>query len=238
MTLAELRTAVRYIMKQFQTDVGTLLDSGNTVVDFFINWAAEEVVLDLVGFMPEAFLKYEDISLTANTADYNLTQEFIQIWSMNKNTADKSPIPITYIAFDEEAYHQYVGETAEKPGTFTLVGDTIKFIPTPSTNKTNYARCWLIVPEAAAIVTAGPTYIPRMAQKLIPLKAGILIHTMNESNSVDNMGRLYGMMLERVTDLYAYRVQSQPRFLKPSWLEKKLITTLDPALYDIYSLFE
>lgn len=236
MTLAEIRQTVRDVLKEAETDAGTLLPTGNLLLDRFINWGTEEVVLDLVPHMQEVFLTSENISLVANQSDYDLTAEWIRIWCIVKNVSGSSPRPIRYIDRDDIAYKMYVGQTAEHPARFTLTGDSITFVPTPSTAKTNYATAWVIATEVASMVATGPAYIPRMAHKLIPLKTVILISKMNEYD-LSGAVALYSMLLDRVIENYAYRIQGEPRFLKSSALEKSVISSLDPALHDVASLY-
>ena len=238
MTKAEIRTAVRNITKEWSTDAGTLLPSGDVILDFFIEWAVEDVVLDLVPLMPESFLDYEDIDLVANQANYSLTAEWLQIWCMQKNVTDKNPVTIPYIDVDQRQYKEYVGETAEDPEGFYLDGDTIMFVPKPSTAKTDHVRCWIIVPEAATMATDGPVYIPRVAHKLIVLRAAILIAQMNDQIDTQNLWTLYRIGYERVTDIFHYRIQQQPRFLKGSFFEKQTLDTRDKAFYDLSGFFD
>jgi len=238
MTLAEIRETTRDIIKELETDTGALFPSDNARLDRYINFATEDVVLDLVEFIPECFLDYEDITLVANQSDYDLTAEFLQIWTMNRNIADKAPRPIQYIDIRDQAYEMYVGQTAESPDAWTFKGDTIIFIPTPSAAKTAYARCWIVATEAASMAVSGPVYIPRMAHKLIPLYTGALIAETVESDKMNSMMLFYQKRLKKVTDVIGFRVQQQPRFLGTSFHERRMVSTLDPALYDLGSPFE
>jgi hypothetical protein len=237
MTLAELRSATRYLIKDWETDAGTLLPSDNALIDILLNWACEQVVLDLVEFMPETFLDYEDISLVAATAAYTLTKEWLQIWAIQKNVTSESPKLIPYRDIKLHPFKTYVGETAEHPKCWYYSGSSIAFKPTPSTAKTNYARVWIIKPEAAAIVTGGPAIIPRIAHKLIPIQACILIAVMNEL-SINAMELLYARMLGQVRGVLGFRVQQQPRFLGESILDLESVEARDKALYDLSSPFE
>lgn len=238
MTLAEIRTAVHNLIKEQETDSGALFPSGDVLLDFYINMATEQVVLDLVEFIPECFLTYEDISLVADTNPYTLTTEWIQIWAMLRNVTDESPRVLPYIERTSETYQKYVGQTLDDPLAWTLYGDNIEFLPTPSAAKTNHYRCWIIAAEAATMAATGPAYIPRMAHKLIPLYAGVLIAETVESGKMDTMLLLYQKWLTKVTDVIAYRVQQQPKFLGPSFHEKTVFSTRDPAFFDINSPFE
>lgn len=234
MTLAQLRTAIRNIVKEWDTDSGTLFPSNNTMLDFYINWATEDVALELADYIPTDFLDYEDITLVADQNNYDLTAEWLQIWAMQKNVSDESPKIIPYIPVHSRAYKEYVGQTSSEPAGWYLDGTTIMFTPTPSTAKTDYARCWIIVPEGESVGANGPTYIPRIAHKLIVLEAAILVGTMNGVELRDLM-ILYKMQFERVTNVLAYRIQQQPNFLQDSMFSRQQITTKDPALFDLGS---
>jgi len=232
MTLAQLRTAVRNITKEWETDSGTLFPSGDVVLDFFIDWAAEDVVLDLVEYMPEDFLDYEDISITSGDYDYDLTAEWLQIWAMQRKIADRSYelIPYTPVTTRDD----YDGETAEDPEGWFLKGTTIIFWPTPSATRT--ARCWIVKPEAASVAADGPVYIPRMAHKLIPLDAAILIGYMNDRDITGPVA-LYKIQHERVKNALTNRVQQQPKFVNRSVLAGISRDRRDKAFYDKSGFF-
>lgn len=229
MTLAEIRKAIRSVTENWSEDEDTLLPSDNVVLDLFINWACEDVVLDLVEFMPEDFLTYEDISLVADDNDYDLTAEWISIWAMQRKVTDKSYELIPYTPVADRG--DYVGETTENPEAWFLKGTTIIFWPTPSTSKTDYARCWIVVPEATAIVENGPVYIPRMAHKLIVLDAAMLVGYMNDRD-VGRIAALYKFQHERIKDSLTNRVQQQPQFINPSILSRISKDRRDKAFYD------
>lgn len=236
MTKDEIRTAIRTLLQEEATDAGTLLPSGNTKIDLYIDWAAEQVVLDLVPYMPEVFLKTEDMDLSANASDNTLTAEFLQVWGIYKKVTDESPSMIQFIPADEIENYMTVGETAEDPSGFTLIGDTVRWIPTPSTDKTAYCEAWLVTMEAADVPDAGPAYIPRLAHKLVCIYASMLICQMTDKPKLLGiLGKFYEIMLTRVIDVYGYRIQNQPRFLKDSFADKKFLSTLDPAFYDLAS---
>ena len=236
MTLAEIRTAVRSLLKESQTDEGTIFPSDNVLLDFFINMACELVVLDLAEFMPEVFLNSEDITLVASTSEYTLTAEWMRAWAMMKNVTDENPKIIPYIDIQSLSSKMYTGETGPDPRAWTLKGDTIIFIPTPSTAKTNYARFWYIATEAATMVSGGPAVIPRMAQKLIPLHACLTISAMDGADKT-RWETLYGYTIQKVRDMYQFRVQQQPRFIGGSFHEKMTGDTRDRALYDKMGFF-
>ena len=165
MTLDEIRVAVRGITKSWAEDEDTLLPSDNVLLDMFINWACEDVVLDLVEYMPEDFLTYEDISLVADDNDYDLTAEWISIWAMQKKVTDENYILIPYAPVADRG--DYVGETAEDPKGWFLKGTTIIFWPTPSTAKTDYIRCWIIAPEVEAMTADARTFTVDSSNKYI-----------------------------------------------------------------------
>jgi len=197
MTLAELRTATRDLVKESQTDAGTLLPSGDVLLDRLIDWGCEQVQLDLVEFMPEIFLATENISLTASTGTTAIVGEYLQIWCLLKNVSSENPWPLNYVDMDDSLMAEYVGEETAEPEDWTLVGDTIHWFPTPSADYTNYAVLWGVVSEGHDVPTAGPTYIPAMAHKLIPIQACILLAAINESAATVFYEKLYARMLKK-----------------------------------------
>jgi len=237
MTLAEIRTAVRNLLKESQTDEGTIFPSGDVLLDFFINMACELVVLDLAEFMPEVFLDYEDISLEAAEPEYTLTAEWMRAWAMMKNVTNESPTIIPYINIQELPTAMHTGETAADPEAWTLKGDTVIFVPTPSAAKTDYARFWYIAPEAATMVSGGPAIIPRMAHKLIPLQACMIICAMDGADKT-RWETLYGYTAQRIRDTYQFRVQQQPRFIGGSIFDKTGGDTRDRAFFDKLGFFK
>jgi len=232
MTLAELRTATRNLSRQAESDSGTLFPAGDVLLDWFINSAAELVTLDLVDYLPSNFLTYEDISLVAGTSSYTLTAEWLQIYAMKRNVTDESAQIIPYYETTEELLAQVNGETAEFPVGFTLKGNSIIFMPKPSVSKTSYARCWIIAVESATIGSAGPTYIPRHAHRLIPLMACVLIGQMLESKATGYWEKMYQYWLGRVRDIVGQRIQQQPTFVKGSFTDKMYRDSRDLAFID------
>lgn len=233
MTLAQIETAVRNLAKDTSAEAGTLFPSDNTLLDFFIDSAAELVVIDLVPYLPTFFLDYEDITLVANDQDYTLTKEWLQIWNLAKNVSGEDPQPIEYIPWHDELVAQYVGETMEYPRAWTLRGNQIIFLPKPSTGVTNYARVHIIKPEAAVMVAGGPAMIPRVAHRLVVLKAMELVSTMLEVKIVQVWEKLYAKFFGGITKVLGNLVQGQPRFLGNAFREKQYVDRRDKALFDL-----
>lgn len=220
MTLAQIRTAIHNILKEYSTDSGALLESGDVLIDDFISAAAEDVVLDLVQFLPESFLTSENVTLVADTQNYTLSTEYLQIWSAQKNVSDDSPCPIYEIPIVDRELYEYVGQTDPEPLRFYRKGDDVYFVPTPSAAVTDYAKFWLVAAETAAMVTAGPVYIPRVAHRLIVYKASELIAIMCGDKKVEaSLTRVYEMKFGRVRGVLGVRNQSQPRFLRGSQVD-------------------
>ena len=236
MTLAEIRTAVRSLSKESETDDETIFPADNVLLDFFINMACELVVIDLAEFMPEVFLNYEDISLEASEPEYTLTAEWMRVWAMMKNVTNENPTIIPYIDIQSLQSRMYTGETAADPEAWTLKGDTVIFVPTPSTAKTEYARFWYIATEAATMAAGGPAIIPRMAHKLIPLMACIVFSAADGADT-KRWENIYAYALPKIRDMYQFRVQQQPRFIGGSFLDKANADTRDRALYDKSGFF-
>ena len=218
MTEAQIRTAIHNLLKEYSTDTGALLAADNLIIDDFITDAAEDVVLDLVQYLPESFLTDENVTLVADTKNYSLTTEYLQIWSAQKNVSDDSPSTIYEIPIVDRDQHEYVGQTDPEPIHFYREGDVINFVPTPSAAVTNYAKFWLVAAETAAMADAGPTYIPRVAHRLIVYRAAELIAVMTGDNK-SSFGGLYAMKFDRVKGVLGARNQYQPRFLRGSQVD-------------------
>ena len=189
--------------------------------------------MDLVEFMPDDFLTYEDITLGANDNDYDLTAEWISIWAMQRKVSDQTYQLIPFTPVTDRG--DYDGETAADPKGWFLKGTTIIFWPTPSETKT--VRCWILIPEVATSVSAGPSYIPRLAHKMIVLEAAILIAHMND-REIGSIITLKKIQLDRVKDSLTNRVQQQPQFVKPSVFSNMVGDRRDKAFYDKWSPFD
>lgn len=229
MTLAQIRLAIHNILKEYSTDTGALLESDNLLIDDFISDAAEDVVLDLVQYLPESFLESEDVTLVADQANYTLTTEYLQIWSAQKNVSDGSYYPIREISITNRGLYEYVGQTDPEPVHFYRKGDVVNFVPTPSAAVATYAKFWLVAAETAAMVAAGPVYIPRTAHRLIVYKASELIAVMTGDNK-SSFGNLYQAKLGRVASVLGVRNQSQTRYLRGS--QESLGNTRERTEYD------
>ena len=230
MTKAAIITAVRNLVNEVSTDAGAKLsDTGNLLE--FINDAMEQVVLDLLEFMPLQFTAVENVSLVAGTAAYTLTNEFSQIYKVEKNVTDENPVPIDIIDPLDKDKYQYVGETAEDPKAVYFLGNTMYVVPKPSTAKTNYFAVHYVSPEAETIATDGPEFIPRPAHRLIVYKACVLIATAFESNP-GQYELLYQQRLDKVRSVWATFQQQAPRFLRGSYHDQIGHDSRDPAYHD------
>jgi len=238
MTLLQIEADIRALVKDTSAEAGTLFPSDNALLDLFINMAAELVVVDLVPFLPTFFLDYEDINLVALTQGYTLTKEWIQIWNMAKNVTGEDPRPLEYLPWHDELLAQYVGETADYPRAWTLKGNTIMFLPKPASAQTAYARAWIIKPEVATMVAGGPAMIPRIAHRLISLKALELISTVLEVTALVAWEKLYAKFFGATTKVLGNLVQGQPRFLGSSFREKQFVDRRDPAFFDTGGFFK
>ncbi len=229
-TLAEIRTAIRNLINEQSTDTGALLDSGNAILDEFINAAAEDVVLDLLPFMMEQFMTTETVTLVADQANYTLTASFWMIYTVQRNVSGERPINLEYIDPMDRSVVDESGATEEYPQGYYFLGDTIYFVRTPSTAVTDFAKVWLIRPEAAAVPVAGPSYIPRPAHRLIVYKACSSIATMIESvsASVPIFEALYADRLTKVRGIWIRRFQSKPRHVRESIAKRTRASFYDP----------
>lgn len=75
MTKAEILSAVRYLVNEKSTTAGAHLDDAGNLLEF-VQSAVEDVVMDLMKFMPGQLAVAENISLIANQANYTLTTSF------------------------------------------------------------------------------------------------------------------------------------------------------------------
>jgi hypothetical protein len=214
MTKAELIAATRYLANEISTDAGALLsDSGNLLE--FLNDAADQVTLDLVPTMPTEFMATENITLVAGTAGYALTNTPLQIWKVERTVTGDPPLEMEIVDPLDMAYHMDTGETEDNPHAVYFIGKTVYFVKTPASAKTNYAKVWEILGEPATMATAGPTYIPAIAHRLIVYKAASIIATMLQKDPTPYLA-LYAMKLQQVQNVWRGRFQSQPRFVKES----------------------
>ena len=219
MTLAQILTDIRNLINEQSTDAGALLsDTGNLLT--FVSDAQEQTVLDLMSFMPSAFLGSENVSLVAGTANYALTGPLWQVWKVERNVTGESPMEIKIIDPSEIQYHMYTGDTAADPTGCYFIGDSIYFVPTPSTSVTNYAKVWMIKPEAVTMVTGGPAMIPAVAHRLIVYQACVIIATMLERDTTPYL-TMYARRLQMVQRVWAGRFQSQTRFVRPAANERQ-----------------
>jgi hypothetical protein len=230
MTKAEIITSIRNLINEQSADAGAkLVDAGNVLE--FINDAAEQVVLDLLEFMPGYFTAVENVSLVSGTASYTLTAEFWQIYKVQKNVTDENPVPIDIIDVMDKEKYMYVGETAEDPKAVYFLGNTMYPVPPPSVSKATYLAVHYVRPEAASMATGGPAYIPRPAHRLIVYKACVLIATAFES-SPTQYEFLYQQRLEKIRSVWATFQQQAPRFLRGSYMDQIGRDSRDPVYYD------
>lgn len=231
MTKAQIRTAVRNLINEQSTDSGALLPS-TTILDEYIEDATEEVALDLLPYMPRQFCGTENITLVANTAGYTLTAEWWQIYKIARNTTDKTPREIQIIDPLEEQFYTSVGDTEASPDQCYILGDTITFVKTPSTAKTDYAKVFFVRPEAVTMPDAGPTYIPRAAHRMIIYKACALACVMIEAIA-GNFTALYEKRKAAFLRTWAAREHQKPRFVKPSVFDRVSHSDLEAAFADL-----
>lgn len=238
MTLAEIRAAVRAMVHEDSQEAGALLKADNILLDYAINAAADAVVLDLVPVVPHFFVTYEDISLVSGTSSYTLTKEWMQIVAVKKNVSGQAPAIIPYYENEDEFYAQNTGETGSEPKGWTLNGASIMFMPKPSAAYASWARVWIVKPEASTMATTGPTMIPRMAHRLIPLMATIILAKIVESKNDSKWEALYKYTLTKVERVLGPAVQQQSRFVRPPMGEVVSVDARDKVLYDRVGFFD
>lgn len=230
MTLAEILASTRNLVNEQSTDAGALLSDVGNLLDF-VNDAAEQVVMDLLPHMPHMFCVTEDVNLVANTGSYAVTAEFLQVYKVERNVTGKSPKEIPIIDPLKHQFYAKTGETQEYPWGVWFQGKTMYCRPTPSKSTTAYIKLYLVVPEAASMAVAGPTYIPRVAHRLIIYWAAYLAAT---SIGVDPTRYLvlYQKRLQQTLKVWRDRYQQEPRFLRESVLDRMVYDDREPYYYD------
>jgi hypothetical protein len=221
MTKAQLLASVRYLVNEASGDSGALLGDATNLLDF-VNDAMEQCVLDLLPIMPGQFLTSENVTLVAGTANYTLTNSFLQIYKVEKNTTGESPKQIEIIDPLEIQYYMKTGDTDAEPNACYFVGNVLYFVPTPAAAATNYAKVWEVMSEAATIADAGPTYIPAIAHRLIVYQASALIAKMLGKDASVYYD-LYARRLAQVQKIWIGRFQQKPRFIRESDMERSAI---------------
>jgi hypothetical protein len=218
MTKAELLAATRNIVGEQSGDAGALLSDTGNLLEFLVD-ATEQVALDLLPIMPTAFRSSENVTLIAGTANYALTGPILQIEKVERTVTGEPPIELEILDPIDLAYHTDTGETEADPHAVYFIGDTIYFVKTPSTAKTNYAKVWFYKAEPSTLGTDGPTMIPSYAHRLIVYKACAIIATMMERDTSPYMA-LYAHRLGMVQRVWAGRFQSQTRHVRESSHER------------------
>ena len=231
-TKAQIRTAIRNLVNEQSTDAGALMPTGDSIIDNYIEDAVEEVVLDLLPYIPRQFCGTENISLTANTAGYTLTAEWFQIYKIARNTTGKTPREIQIIDTLEEQFYTSVGDTEENPSHCYILGDTITFVKTPSTDKTNYAKVFFVRPEAVTMPDTGPAYIPRAAHRMIVYKACALACVMIEAIA-GNFTALYEKRKAAFLRTWAGREHQSSRFVKDSVCDRIGYSDREAVFFDL-----
>lgn len=230
MTKAEILTAARNLLQVYSTDTGATLT--DTVLGELADDAMEEVALDLIPIMPGQLLTTEDVTLVAGTANYTLTNAtFLQVYKVELHVTDETPKELDIVDPLEFQFVSTVGETIAEPEKCYFLGNTLYFIPTPSAAATGYARVYLVNGEATTIATAGPTYIPRVAHRLIAYKAAWLAAIAYEVNTAP-FKELYAKRLETVRRVWAGRFQSKTRFVREGVRERMNVYPRNSELTD------
>ncbi len=231
MTRAEIISSTRYLVNEISTDSGALLDDSGNLLDL-LNDAAEIVTLDLLKIMPGQFLTTETVSLVAGTQAYTLTAKFWQIYKVAKNISGEYPRELDAIDPLDEPYYMEVAGTDSEPSAYYMLGDTIYFVPIPSATTATYAKVWLVRPELAALPSAGPTYIPAVAHRLIAYQMAALIATMLEKDPSPFI-QLYNQRFAKVAEVWNARLQSKIRTVRESVAERSIFSAGIPTDRDV-----
>ncbi len=233
MTEAQIRTAIQTLVRDTYGLAGTWLGANATILDDFIDDALEEVVLDLMIFMRGKFAGEETIDLEADEPDYTLTNEWWQIYKMERNVSDERPREIDIVKPQDKARYMYVGQTQEHPDACIILDKTITFLPIPSTDKTEYVNCIFIRPEAVTLAAGGPTYMPRPAHRMICYSAAAKI-AMSKGADASPFMDFYNKRLKQVKKIFAGQDQQKPKFVGPSMEEKVFVDTRENRDYGFF----
>jgi hypothetical protein len=233
MTRAEIITAVRALVNEVSTDAGAGLDDAGNLLGF-IDDAVEQVVLDLVDTYPNELLTYEDVSMVANTKTYTLTKEFWQVLKFSKTVAGENETEMDVIDPLSQQYMETHDEMSARPYGVFLIGNTLYVYPTPSAAITNYIRVWGIQAEAATLPVAGPSYLPRVAHRLIVYWAASLVAEMfGAKNTAGRFLVLYSNRLEKIKTMQKGKFQQAPRFVRESVVERTTRDNREKILVDL-----
>ena len=224
MNEASIRTAVQNLVRDTYGLAGTWLGADATILDDFIDDALEEVVLDLMTFMRGKFAGEETIDLEADEPDYTLTAEWWQIYKMERNVTDKRPKEIDIVKPTDKASYMYVGQTQEHPDACIILGETITFLPTPSTDKDDYVNCIFVRPEAVSLDAGGPDYMPRPAHRMIVYNAAAKIGASKGEDPATLM-MFYEQRMRKVKRIFTAQDQQSPKFVGASREGKVFVDT-------------
>lgn len=230
MLKADIITAARDLLQVYSTDTGATLT--DTVLGRMVDDAMEEVVLDLMPFMPGQLMTTEDVTLVANQANYSITNTtWLQIYKIEVNVTGRTPHEIDIIDPLQKEYIHVVGETGAEPEHCYFMGNVIYFVPTPSAATTGYVRLYLVNGEAATMATAGPTYLPAILQRLISYRAAWLAAIAYDASPTP-FQQLYAERLRKAEKVWTGKFQQNPRFVRESINERTLIDSREKAFYD------
>jgi hypothetical protein len=236
MDQAALRTAVRSLIKEDQTETGALFPADNILIDFYLALGLNAVTLDIMHFAPDLYYKTELVSLTANTPDVTLTNEPVRIYAFMKNVAGSRPKSLRYLQPGQQTIMMDTGETIAEPENWTLSGKkTITFFATPSAAKTSYAKMYMSVNDV--MLTTGPTYLPEALHYMLALKAASFVGVMNGTGDQVAYDNAYQKMMSQARLLYGARIQGQPKFVLESSEAMRLYDSRDPAFFDVHGFF-
>jgi len=230
MTKAQILQAVRYHANELSTDAGAGLDDAGNLLEF-VEDAVEQVVMDLAQIFPNELLTYEDVNLVAADYDYTLTTEFWLISKVEKTVAGEAPTEIDIVDELSEQYFANHDETSSRPYACNIINGVIYVKPIPAESIASYLRVWGIRPEATAMPTNGPAYLPRMTHRLIVYWATSLVAVMFGVKP-DRWREMYQNRLQRIRDIWKDKFQQAPRFVRESVVERTTRDTREKAFYD------
>lgn len=153
------------------------------------------------------------------------------IYKVERNVTDQPPREIEIIDPLDFPFAFTVGDTEASPTKCYFQGDDIYFVKTPSTTTSNYAKVYLLRPEAVTLPTTGPKYLPRPTHRMIAYKAAMLAATSIGANVAPFIA-LYEMRKNQVANLYRKQFQQKTRHVRDDSSRRNAVDDREKVFYD------
>ena len=232
MTRSDIIQAIRNLVVEQESDAGGLLDDSGNMLEF-VSDAQEQVMMDLIPFMPGQFLFVEDRTLVANTPSYTITSDYWQVYKVERNETGKAPKELEVVDPLEFQFHTNVGDTEERPDACYFIGDTFYPLQIPSAAQASWVRLYLVRPELETMEEDGPSYIPRPAHRMIVYLGAAMVAMLLRSDPTPFMA-FYAKRYKAVKSVWAGRFQQKPRFVRPSVRDRLSFDDREKAFTDPY----